>query len=154
MKIEMTAEEFRSFAQSNEAMTNKVIDLSTRLNSTAATLQKTTNDLYTEQNKRQDAEYNRDQFKAQRDALQKQIDDPNTGWVAANARLLSQIDALNGKSAVPIAALKNFIAIAMGNPSDKKAAIAALKELTLQSVKDATALWDEMTTAALQQRKL
>jgi septal ring factor EnvC (AmiA/AmiB activator) len=153
MKIDMTAEEFRSMNQNNEALNNRIIDLTVKLNNTQTTLTQAQRDLYNEQQKTTNQQYTLDNNKRTIDTLTKQIDDPTSGWRASNQTLKTQLDALSGKSAVPIAALKNFLAIALGNPADKKAAIEALKSLTLQSVKEATALWEEIMAAALQQRK-
>ena len=149
MKIDMTADEFRQWQQGNETLNSKVIDLTVKLNLNTTALSKAQNDLYNEQQKSSQATYDTTQLKAQVTNLTTQINDPNTGWRKQLADANGKIQALDGKSAVPIAALKNFLAIAMGNPADKKAAIDALRVLTLQTVKDATVLWDEVRSAAL-----
>lgn len=152
MKIDMTADEFRQWQQGNDTLNNKVIDLTVKLQNTTTAGTKIQNDLYTEQQKTQDQKYTLDQNKRTIDQLTVRIDDPVTGYRKQITDLNNKLQALDGKSAVPIAALKHFLAIAMGNPADKKAAIDALRALTLQSVKDATALWDEVRSAALAQR--
>lgn len=149
MKIDMTADEFRVMQQGNETLNNRVIDFGTKLNATAAALTKEQNDHYAVRQKLSQAEVDRDSFKRLNDQLTAQINDPNSGWRKRVTDLQTQIDQLTGKSAVPIAALKNFLTVAMGDPGNKKDAIDALKSLTLQSVKDATALWDEVRTSAL-----
>lgn len=149
MKIDMTADEFRVMQQGNEQLNNRVIDFGTKLNSTTQLLTTEQNAHYNTRQKLQQAEADRDAFKRSNDQLSKQIDDPTSGWRARVSALQTQIDQLTGKSAVPIAALKNFLTIAMGDPGNKKDAIDALKNLTLQSVKDATSLWDEVRTSAL-----
>ena len=66
--------------------------------------------------------------------------------------LQTKLAAFEGKSAVPIAALKNFAAIAVGVPDDAKDVITALKALTGLPTKEATVLWEEIRTAALKDR--
>jgi hypothetical protein len=149
MKIDMTADEFRQWQQGNDTLNSKVIDLTVKLNLNSAALGKMQNDLYAEQQKTQDQKYTLDQNKRTIESYEKQINDPTSGWRKQLADANDKIKALDGKSAVPVAALKNLMTIVMGNPSDKKAAIDALRVLTLQSVKDATSLWDEIRSAAL-----
>ena len=148
MKIEMTADEFRQWQQGNDTLNNKVIDLSVRLNTTAEALKKEQNDHYNTRNNLQNVTYDRDQNKAIGDSLRKQIDDPATGWRKQLSDANAKIQALDGKSAVPIAALKNFVAAAIGNPDDKKNIIDALKALTLQRLPKLVELDAELTDLA------
>jgi hypothetical protein len=152
MKIEMTADEFARWLQGNESTNTKLIDTTIKLRTAEKSFADEQNEHYKTRQKLQDTEYNRDINKRLTEQLTKQIEDPAAGWRKQLDEAYEKLRAFEGKSVVPVASLKNLMAIAMGSPASKKEAIEALRVLTQLTTKEAGVLWDEIRTAALSTR--